>query len=90
MYAVICRKQGCFRARLTPKPYRMKMKAYKVKYPREAVDVQFDGWLQAYEQASRGFSVCRFVENAGPSHGVSEALGLHDELTGVNLRLPLA
>lgn len=90
LYAAICRKQGCFRARLTPKPYRMNMKAYKVKYPREAMDIQFDGWLQTYEQAGRGFSVCRFVENAGASHGTSEAVRLHDEVTGANQNLPLA
>lgn len=90
LYAAICRKQGCFRARLTPKPYRMNMKAYKVKYPREAMDIQFDGWLQTYEQAGRGFSVCRFVENAGASHGTSEAVRLHDEVTGTNQNLPLA
>jgi hypothetical protein len=90
LYAAICRTQGCFRARLTPKPWRMKMKAYKVKYPREGADLQFDQWLQGYEQASKGYSVCKFVENAGASHGTSEALRLHDEATGANLRLPLA
>lgn len=90
LYAAICRKQGCFRARLTPKPWRMKMKAYKVRYPRTEADLQFDQWLQMYEQASRGYSVCKFVENAGASHGSSEALRLHDEVTGANLRLPLA
>jgi hypothetical protein len=90
LYTSICRKQGCFRARLTPKPYRMKMKAYKVKYPREAVDIQFDNWLQTYEQASKGFSVCKFVEQTGASHGASEAIRLHDEMTGANLHLPLA
>jgi hypothetical protein len=90
LYAAICRKQGCFRARLTPKPNRMKMKAYKVNFPREAVDIQFEGWLQAYEQASRSFSVCNFVEQIGTSHGTSEAIRLHDEMTGANLHLPLA
>jgi hypothetical protein len=90
LYAAICRKQGCFRARLTPKPWRMKMKAYKVRYPRETLDIQFDAWLQTYEQASKDFSVCKFIGNAGTSHGASEAVRLHDEVTGASLRLPLA
>lgn len=90
LYASICRKQGCFRARLTPKPHRMKMKAYRVKYPREAVDIQFDNWLQTYEQAGKGFSVCNFIEQTGASHSVSEAIRFHDEMTGANLHLPLA
>lgn len=90
LYAAICRKQGCFRARLTPKPYRMKMKAYKVRYPREAVDGEFENWLQTYESASQGFSVCTFVEQAGANHGLSEAVRFHDELTGAGVHLPLA
>ena len=89
LYTAICRKQGCFRARLTPKPYRMKMKAYKVNYPRE-MDIQFDNWLQSYEHESRGFSVCKFVEQTGAGSGSSEAVRLHDEMTGAGLHLPLA
>ena len=90
LYAAICRKQGCFRARLTPKPHRMKLKAYKVRYPREVEDAQFDSWLQTYEHASRGYSVCKFVEQTGASHGMSEAVRFHDEMTGASLHLPLA
>ena len=90
LYAAICRKQGCFRARLTPKPHRLKLKAYKVKFPRETVDIQFDNWLQTYEQASRGYSVCKFIEQTGASHGTSEAVRFHDEMTGAGLHLPLA
>lgn len=90
LYASICRKQGCFRARLTPKPWRMKMKAYKVRYPREDADSQFNEWLRAYEQASRNFRVCKFIEQIGAGSGMSEAVRLHDEMTGANLQLPLA
>ena len=90
LYASICRKQGCFRARLTPKPWRMKMKAYKVRYPREVADIQFDEWLGVYEQASRNYSVCKFIEQVGTGAGIPEAVRLHDEVTGVNLHLPLA
>ncbi|MEY2817376.1 MAG: hypothetical protein RL275_839 [Chloroflexota bacterium] len=90
LYAAICRKQGCFRARLTPKPYRLKLKAYKVKYPRDVVDDQFESWLQIYEAASRNFSVCKFIEKIGTSHGTTEAIRLHDEITGSGLSLPLA
>jgi len=66
------------------------MKAYKVKYPRVEADLQFEAWLQDYEHASRNFSVCRFIETAGTNHGASEAVRLHDEMTGANLHLPLA
>ncbi len=91
LYTTICKKQGCFRARLTPKPYRIKMKAYKVKYPHEAVDSAFESWLLAYERESYNFSVCRFVEQIGVStYGTTEAVRIHDEVTGVAVHLPLA
>jgi hypothetical protein len=91
LYTAICRKQGCFRARLTPKPHRIKMKAYKVKYPREAVDGAFESWLQAYEHESRNFNVCRFVEQIGTNMlGTPEAVRLHDEITGATMHQPLA
>ncbi len=90
LYAVICRQQGCFRARLTPKPWRMKMKAYKVKFPREAVDAQLEQWLQTYEQASKDYSVCKFIENVGASSGTSETVRWHDEVTVAHSHFPLA
>lgn len=91
LYTAICKKQGCFRARLTPKPYRMKMKAYKVKYPREGMDSAFEAWLQTYERESRNFNVCRFVEQVGMnSYGTPETVRLHDDITGAALRQALA
>lgn len=90
LYAAICRTQGCFRARLTPKPWRMKIKAYKVKFPREAVDTQLVQWLEMYEQASKGYSVCKFIENVGASYGTSETIRLHDEVTAAHSHFPLA
>ncbi len=90
LYTSICRKQGCFRARLTPKPYRMNMKAYKVKYPRDGEDPEFQNWLSAYEQESRNFSVCKFVEQIGASQSVTDVVRLHDEVTGVNTNRQLA
>ncbi|MBK8780208.1 MAG: hypothetical protein IPO22_00055 [Anaerolineales bacterium] len=90
LYTTICKKQGCFRARLTPKPYRIKMKAYKVKYPR-GMDASFESWLQSYERESRNYSVCRFVEQIGVStFGTTEAVRIHDEVTGATARQPLA
>ncbi|MCC7119272.1 MAG: hypothetical protein IT310_12165 [Anaerolineales bacterium] len=91
LYTLLCQKQACFRARLTPKPYRINLKAYKVNYPRDNSDAAFAAWLQSYEQASRNYSVCRFVEQIGSS-GLSlpEAVRLHDEITGAMQKAPLA
>jgi len=90
LYTLLCIKQGCYRARLTPKPSRMKFRGYKVKYPREGDDSEFLRWVSEYESMSRNFSVCRLVEQVGASHYVTEVVRLHDEVTGVDYRQPLA
>jgi len=90
LYTRLCIKQGCYRARLTPKPYRMKMHAYKVKFPRNGDDLEFQQWLTNYESESRNFSVCQLIEQIGTSHSLDDVIRLHDEITGVNFRQPLA
>ena len=90
LYVAICRKQACFRARLTPKPYRMDMQSYKVQYPRETEDPAFQNWLRDYEYKSRNFSSCRFIEQIGQNHALPEAVRIHDEITGTGYNLPLA
>ena len=90
LYTMLCIKQGCYRARLTPKPSRMKFRSYKVKYPREGDDVEFQRWVSEYESLSRNFSVCKFVEQVGASHYVTDVVRLHDEVTGVGYPQRLA
>lgn len=90
LYTFLCVKQGCYRARLTPKPYRMKMRGYKVKFPREGDDSEFQQWLSQYEWNSRSFNVCRFIEQIGVNHSLNDVIRLHDEMTGINFRQPLA
>ncbi|HXQ36028.1 MAG TPA: hypothetical protein VN843_18575 [Anaerolineales bacterium] len=90
LYTTLCNKQSCFRARLTPKPYRMKMRPYKVSFPREDVDTEFQHWLAEYERESRNFSVCKFIEQVGMSQDMSDVVRLHDEITGVSYPQRLA
>jgi len=90
LYIMLCIKQGCYRARLTPKPHRMRMRRYKVKFPREQEDYQFQQWLTKYENASRNFSVCKLIEQVGSSQAMNEVIRLHDELTGVGYPQRLA
>lgn len=90
LYMTLCQKQRCFRARLTPKPHRMKMRRYKVQFPRAGEDPEFQQWLADYERESRSYNVCKFVEQMGMRHSVSDVVLLHDEITGANLRQPLA
>lgn len=90
LYTTLCNKQGCFRARLTPKPYRMKMKPYKVNFPRESMDPEFQRWLSDYEGQSRNYSVCKFIEQVGASHYIDKVVQIHDEITGVGYPQRLA
>jgi hypothetical protein len=90
LYMAICQKQGCFRARLTPKPYRMNMRRYKVPFPREGEDTEFREWLEDYERESRSFNVCRLIEQVGAKHSLNDAVQIHDDITGVAFRQPLA
>ena len=90
LYTLLCIKQGCYRARLTPKPYRMKLRGYKVKFPREGDDSELKQWLSEYESVSRSFSVCKFIEQVGASHYVNDVVWLHDEVTGVGFPQRLA
>lgn len=90
LYTTLCQKQACYRARLTPKPYRMKVRRYKVQFPRQGDDSEFQQWLAEYEDKSRAFTVCRFVEQIGARHPLNEVVQIHDDLTGINYRQPLA
>lgn len=90
LYTLLCQKQGCYRARLTPKPSRMRLRGYKVKFPREHEDYQLQQWLTKYESASRSYSVCKLIEQVGMSHSLPEVVRLHDDITGVGYSQRLA
>jgi hypothetical protein len=90
LYALLCRKQKCYRARLTPKPSRMKLKATKILYPKEEDLAQKSDWIQRYEQMSQKFSVCNFISQIGPSVETNPIVMLHDKMTGAFDQLPLA
>lgn len=90
LYTMLCIKQGCYRARLTPKPSRMRFRGFKVKYPREGDDSEFQRWVSEYESMGRSFSVCKLVEQVGAMHSLPDVVQLHDEITGVGYSQRLA
>ncbi len=81
-YAKLCKKQQCWRARLTPKPGRLSLRPGR--YPRRcAADTPAEGeadWLARYAEGCEGWAVCRLVERFGEEmrHPLIE---LHDERT---------
>lgn len=94
LYVELCGTHDSYRARLTPKPFRVGEKALDVRWPCEddAAERRWLRWVDGYEAASAESSVCRLVSASGPAPGPDEQrlVELHDERTGVGSRLPLA
>ncbi len=91
----LCAVQGSFRARLTPKPWRIGQSLPPGQYPREEPDVRrrFEAWLEEYEARSAGFATCRFIESIGSNAVAEEARVVvqeHDRLSRAFTDLPLA
>ena len=93
-YLTLCRVQECFRARLTPKPWRCGMWDPPSRFPREPDDEPaFSQWVADYERATHDKATCRLVEEVGwrRVHQDIEALvRLHDRKTRPETDLPLA
>lgn len=95
LYVRLCQAQDCFRARLTPKPWRCNMDTPPSRYPWENTDLenQYRLWERRYAQASQAYSVCQLVRQLGRQEihpDVAPILALHDRLAGVGDQRPLA
>ncbi len=91
----LCHVQDSFRARLTPKPWRMGTKPPPGQFPREQASEQSDfaHWLEQYDRASAAKATCRFVEAIGPGtvdEAIAPIVRLHDDRTKATSGLPLA
>ncbi len=95
LYVTLCESQSCFRARLTPKPWRVGMPKPPKMFPFfSASDEQaFNAWYQQYSTKSKQFKVCNFVETVGSAAIDAEHQELiqqHDEFCCDPNNLPLA
>ena len=94
-FVQLCRVQDSFRARLTPKPWRVGEKPPPGQFPRDGRDQEaaFAAWLERYERAAASRATCRFVETVGsgwPHPEIAPIVHLHDERTKAESDLPLA
>ena len=94
LYAALCKRQQCFRARLGPKPWRAELPLPPGSFPREGEKLaRFDEWLALYEIASAGLAACRYIENLGEDNvtgTLRRLVGVHDEMSGALSDRPLA
>lgn len=95
IYRELCRSHGTFRARLTPKPWRLpriKAPLGGWPFPDYNAEFRFQRWLATYEAAAREYAVCRRLATHGPAPSTLEAqiIRLHDDRTRIDVALPLA
>ena len=91
LYSALCRRQGCFRARLTPKPYRMKCHTHKVVFPRNdpVQESEHRAWVAEYDAARQQFATCRFLCAVGADLH-DPVVEWHDRETGATSGRKLA
>ncbi len=98
LYARMCQRQKCFRARLSAKPWRMGIARHLRPRPGvwpvapERLHARRD-WVERYESVAQGFAACRFVASLGSgvvAPAVVRVQWLHDELSGAESGRPLA
>lgn len=95
LYQKLCANQKCFRARITPKPWRCGMQKLKFRWPWRdaAAEREFSEWEQRYSSASRNHSICRFLGHFGKTEihpELRELITFHDTETRIQTGLPLA
>jgi len=99
IYKRMCLNQQCFRARVSPKPWRIGIGEHIT--PRTvwawplAADKKMarDRWITTYETAAKAFAACRFLEEYGNGKTHPEiypVLKLHDNLCQAEAGLPIA
>ncbi len=93
-YATLCRVQKSFRARLTPKAWRINFRAPPGRHPRDDTAARaFAAWLEGYHKACVPYAACAFVETISQLPTLPEfapLIALHDGYTRCETRLPLA
>ena len=70
-YRALCGVQRCFRARLTPKPWRCGVREPVWPWPfrsREHEEAHA-AWVRTYERTSQAYAVCELVESRGAAAG---------------------
>lgn len=95
LYVRLCLARGCFRARLTPKPWRCGLPALDVEYPWETDEARADmkSWVVRYRDVCGGYATCDLVAALGSGatdERIARVIAYHDRETGVGSGRPLA
>jgi hypothetical protein len=97
LYALLCERQQCFRARVSGKPWRMGLTGLSTSLRRwpipEAMQEDRQQWALAYDEKARGFAACRLLQQLGDTQACASAQAFiewHDEASRAGTNLPLA
>ena len=92
LYLRLCRAQQCFRARLTPKPWRIRFPNPPFRFPEAPEASPYKDWLEKYEKAGASYRVCNLLGTAGADprrSEIEEVLKIHDRHCGMKGSGPL-
>jgi hypothetical protein len=95
LYRKLCATQTCFRARLTPKPWRCDADKMHIRWPRrdEKWEARFRKWEAQYNKEAARYATCKLVGQFGNSQfhpALRELIELHDTATQAESNLKLA
>ncbi|GAA1487123.1 hypothetical protein [Brachybacterium fresconis] len=92
LYMLLCRVHDTFRARLTPKPWRIHVEPFRDLGSRTAADDIHRQWVEHYRAASADVAVCRLLGATGPAPTALEQqiIDLHDRAVRPESGLRLA
>jgi hypothetical protein len=95
LYRKLCQTQKCFRARLTPKPWRcgVRTKPERWPFPDARAEKHFQKWDAQYQSMSFNWATCALVKKLGNDAvhpAIQPVLKLHDDMTKVESGLKLA
>lgn len=98
VYGRMCVKQQCFRARVSPKPWRIGITDHLRPRPgtwpvKEAQMPVRNAWIARYEAAAGAFASCVWIESLGSGVTHPDVLPVqvwHDELSRAGSQLPIA
>ena len=95
LYRKLCKTQKCFRARLTPKPWRCGIRSKPERWPwlDAKAEKKFEKWEARYQSDSINWSTCELLHRVGNltvHPEVQLIVKLHDDATRVGSKLRLA
>ncbi len=95
LYRKLCKTQNCFRARLTPKPWRCGVRSKPQRWPwlDARAERRFEKWEAQYQSFAFNWATCELISHIGNTvvhPDVQTVMKLHDEATRVGSKLQLA